>query len=823
MFPRLLLATILCCFAWLGIGSPLAQSWEQLGPQGGYIHFLASDPAGNGKLYAALGARIFASTDNGLTWVERMPVPECPSPLSLKVRAGGDVFINCYHRNLRSRDGASTWSVYSPPARLLVDFELAFDPHDAQRATLRRGLDYVWRIATTSDDGLTWTAPVPAADDVVPTFVAFDPRRPGRLVGVGTVQRTVNGSTEYATQFFDSRDDGAHWTPFAVIWPQGASACYERQFVVHPGGHFLLATDCGFLRSRDGGTTWERAASPGSGNLVQVQAEPGERGRLVALDAAGELHASNDLASSWQALPADGQRVLAFTTTLDGTVVRATAAGVSSLPPAAASWIERTHGIHTRVLAQVEAAGTSPRVLLAVEAPGKPGLRSLDDGAHWSAFDLDGRPVASLVRSLTDRDAVYATTADGALHASSDGGLGWRKVTDRMATRADDQVGGIMAIAGVLYGLAFDLCPPSVLPGCSPQARNLARSIDGGITWSRVAGGPTLTAGHSAWKLLATPANAAVVLMSTSAGVLATFDAGATFTNVLPEGGVVAIDPVDARQWYAVDRQQTFLVTSDGGVQWRPLPRPPVAGLQFDLVIDSRDPARLYAVGIRGDVAASRDRGLTWTIVVPPSLTLGVAPGSVRADGGAAATTLVAASDQGMVRMIIAADAPPALVRAVEYYRATGDHYFVTTDPYEIAGLDSGSIGGWVRTGIGFDVLAANATAPFTSPVCRFYGRPERGLDSHFYSALPAECAAVAARFGDAWILESDAVFRAYLPASADGLCPSRTTPVYRLYNGRADANHRYTMWPTLREEMLAAGWISEGFGPYGVAMCAPW
>lgn len=78
-------------------------------------------------------------------------------------------------------------------------------------------------------------------------------------------------------------------------------------------------------------------------------------------------------------------------------------------------------------------------------------------------------------------------------------------------------------------------------------------------------------------------------------------------------------------------------------------------------------------------------------------------------------------------------------------------------------------------------------------------------------------------RFGHDWTFESPAVFRLYLPGQLDGTCPSRTTPIYRLYNHRSDANHRYTMWPELRAQMIARGSLPEGYGPLGVAMCAPW
>jgi len=60
------------------------------------------------------------------------------------------------------------------------------------------------------------------------------------------------------------------------------------------------------------------------------------------------------------------------------------------------------------------------------------------------------------------------------------------------------------------------------------------------------------------------------------------------------------------------------------------------------------------------------------------------------------------------------------------------------------------------------------------------------------------------------------------LPDTATGACPPRTSPVYRLWNGRAATNHRYTTQRAIRDVMIGAGWIQEGYGASGVAMCAP-
>jgi hypothetical protein len=159
---------------------------------------------------------------------------------------------------------------------------------------------------------------------------------------------------------------------------------------------------------------------------------------------------------------------------------------------------------------------------------------------------------------------------------------------------------------------------------------------------------------------------------------------------------------------------------------------------------------------------------------------------------------------------------------AIEFHRASVDHYFVTSDSAEIAALDTGVFAGWARTGESFGVLPAGERGiARASPVCRYYGRPEAGLDSHFYSASPAECAAVAALYGQEWQLESPEVFVVALPDPSSGACPPGTSPVYRVLNGRRDANHRYVTSLATRATMLAAGWIAEGYGPDAVAMCA--
>jgi len=77
------------------------------------------------------------------------------------------------------------------------------------------------------------------------------------------------------------------------------------------------------------------------------------------------------------------------------------------------------------------------------------------------------------------------------------------------------------------------------------------------------------------------------------------------------------------------------------------------------------------------------------------------------------------------------------------------------------------------------------------------------GLDAHFYSADAGECVKLFRQnptywrseidgvFHTDWVYESDNVFRINLPDMKSGACPSETVPAYRLWNQRADSNHR--------------------------------
>jgi hypothetical protein len=131
------------------------------------------------------------------------------------------------------------------------------------------------------------------------------------------------------------------------------------------------------------------------------------------------------------------------------------------------------------------------------------------------------------------------------------------------------------------------------------------------------------------------------------------------------------------------------------------------------------------------------------------------------------------------------------LVEVIEFYNASLDHYFVTWVADEIAALDADTVvKGWQRTGRSFK--ASRVASDDTSPICRYYIPPALG-NSHYFGRGTVECN-TAGQNNPSFVLEDPAFMHMYLPTA--GICFANTTPVYRVFSNRPDANHRYNHRP---------------------------
>ena len=221
---------------------------------------------------------------------------------------------------------------------------------------------------------------------------------------------------------------------------------------------------------------------------------------------------------------------------------------------------------------------------------------------------------------------------------------------------------------------------------------------------------------------------------------------------------------------------------------------------------------RIDVVTASGLIARSEDSGATWSALSPGP---GEGAGSYSFARTEPATVyFVSGRYTGLSAYTIARDDP---VPVVEFYNAILDHYFMTAAAEEAVGIDRGAAGpGWIRTGYSFKAWMTDVGAPAgVRPVCRFYGTPGIGPNSHFYTIDPDECAAVQRDHG--WTLEATDVFFAYAPIDAG--CADGRQPVRRAYNNRFafnDSNHRYASDAAVYAQIRARGWL-----PEGVVLCA--
>ena len=178
---------------------------------------------------------------------------------------------------------------------------------------------------------------------------------------------------------------------------------------------------------------------------------------------------------------------------------------------------------------------------------------------------------------------------------------------------------------------------------------------------------------------------------------------------------------------------------------------------------------------------------------------------------------LAAQDDTSAVVQRYVLTAPPPPVAIIEFRNEVLGHYFITGGIGEIAAIEAGAAGpGWSRTGLSFRAYSPNSGVPSGAlSVCRFYGTPGLGPNSHFYTVDPVECELVKRDPG--WTYEGTAF---YIFPPTNGQCATGTQAVFRAYNQRFaqnDSNHRYTTDAAVYVQMQAQGWAGEG-----VKFCGP-
>ncbi len=145
-------------------------------------------------------------------------------------------------------------------------------------------------------------------------------------------------------------------------------------------------------------------------------------------------------------------------------------------------------------------------------------------------------------------------------------------------------------------------------------------------------------------------------------------------------------------------------------------------------------------------------------------------------------------------------------LEVVQFQSRETNKYFMTGIAAEIGLLDSFPAL-WQRTGHRFATFRTDSA--LGTPMCRFWGKDNARLNTHFYSISPAECDLVRAQ---PWARDEGIVMRAQ-PVASSGTatsCPADMVKVHRLFNTNL-VNHIYLTEGLLARSTFTAEWSAEG------------
>ena len=333
-------------------------AWTTTGPRGGWT-LLAADPTTPGRVFAGREGALFRSSDDAATW---MPVAVAPDPNTPSLRpaamawdpATKDTIYASFggSRLSKSVDGGLTWAPQGlavpccPPDGVAVGFDrIAVTTGSPRRlhALLDGGGLY-----TSVDDGATW---LPSTSGPGNDF-SVDPFRPD----------SVYFATGAGGQFLRSDDGGATWQQVAVGLELGlrfsaiAADATQNGRLYAAGNLFGSSEPAAIYVSNNRGVSWSKLGvlpEDPSVSVSELLVDPQRPNVLVAL--AQDVLRSDDSGITWRVLyvrPSfiyglGGGRntALAAGATLDTLVVGTTIGGVTLTTDAGATWQPRNAGL----------------------------------------------------------------------------------------------------------------------------------------------------------------------------------------------------------------------------------------------------------------------------------------------------------------------------------------------------------------------------------------------------------------------------------------------------------------------------------------------
>ena len=244
--------------------------------------------------------------------------------------------------------------------------------------------------------------------------------------------------------------------------------------------------------------------------------------------------------------------------------------------------------------------------------------RSRDRGASFERVHsaMDTRHVWKIAFDPVEPDTIFAGTRPAALFRSRDGGRTWDQLPVDMA----DECANVRVPR--VTSLAVDPSNPRVV-WAGVEVDGVRRSLDGGETWSRIAGGLSDPDIHD---VAVSVAGSTTVLTSTPREIFASGDSGESWQGLgvakhfhFPYCRSLALRADDPRVVFvatgdgAVGSTGAIQRSKDGGHTWEMLPLPCEPNTpMWTFAVHAADPGLILSCSHYGQLFASKDGGDSW-------------------------------------------------------------------------------------------------------------------------------------------------------------------------------------------------------------------
>ena len=613
--------------------SAKSQTWKPLGPDGGDVRTLASDPTRPNFVYlGTTDGHVFGSQDGGRRWqllglagaahnaiVTAILVDSRDSDVLLasiwtreKQGEGGGIY--------RSTDRGRSWH----PAGLAGHAVRAFVAAPSDPDTLVAGaLDGVFR---SRDAGKTWEMITPANDPELRNFdsLAIDPQDP-EIIYAGTFHlpwKTVDGGRDWAAIHEGMIDD-------SDVLSLAVNPSDPKQ---------VFASACsGIYRSDDAGAHWKRIQGipDSSKRTLVIRFDPGETNTLYAGTTDGlwksmesgarwrRVSPSNWVVNALAVLPAanasksDEQ---ALEQSYAHVVIGTEQQGVMLSDGTADHFESANEGFDHRRVVSLVVDRENPGRLGAVLANASDSVVVSDDaGETWAPLG-SGLAPASVRRLFSAPTGWYVAVASGGLMRLdiksgrwvregmlTDGAVTMAGAAHSVAARAKPSATAMLSV--VINDLTFSDAAWFVA-----TEEGLFKSSDAGKSWSRLSFSSLPLPVNS---VRVSPDGAEIRIVS-SHGMVFSDDAGRSWQwHDLPleSYGALRLEIADETTLLATSPSGLY-ISRDNGATWARAQ----SGLPASAVSDLLVRSEFWAVSPeKGGLYISRDQGANWSRIESPS------------------------------------------------------------------------------------------------------------------------------------------------------------------------------------------------------------